>query len=194
MPLCRCHLLAEPPPGLTEDDYNAYMELEQTRLSKHEQLREQEQQDFTQFQIAMQQRELAVKALADDAAAVPVGSAVPLPERELDPSLSFSRLDNAAGAALLSPVLAATPAAAAASSSAAAATAALPPLVLLKRKHSEDAATSKSKDKSEKKKHKKHKKDKTAEAEKKTELDAAAAASSGGNALAGLLAYSDDDE
>jgi hypothetical protein len=95
-----------PPPGLNDEEYAAYQELEAAKRTKHEQTRQQEQQDFTLFQIALQQKELAAlqakeqqeAAAAGDAkkqaaAAAPVGSAVPLPELDqLDPSLSFSHL------------------------------------------------------------------------------------------------------
>lgn len=196
-----------PPPGLSEDDYQAHMDLLEAKRTKHDMKREQEQQDFTQFQIALQQKELALREAESKTAALPVGAAVPLPDLEqLDPSLSFQHLEegragaaatlfgggtaaaaengsSGAGALLLSPQAGGAVAIPAAAGSSIAG--ALPPLILLKRKHSSSdaaggaAAASASSEEKPAKKHKhKHKEKKKDKSESATATATATATSS----------------
>ena len=182
----------KPPPALTEEDYNMYMELEESRQSKHAAQREAEAEDYKLFAEAMKRKEAGLSANATSDPAAPVK--VALTELSaLDPSLGFGHLSSATQSLLGTPAAASnSPIIAATSSSATPANANMP-LLVLKRKHSES-----DKEKKERKSHKKskkHEKDAPSTTAAAPPAPAApgppAAASS---ALAGLGAYGSDDD
>lgn len=197
------------PEGISQEDYNLYLDLEDQKQSKHAAQREQEAADYAAFSQAMKKKELGVTESTPADSAAPQKVALDDPT-QVDPSLGFAHLTaTSASASLLASAVPSSPAAALVATTpmdVSAATAALPVLVL-KRKHSEAA------DK-EKKHHHKHHHKKAKPTDKATEPtsdtpDAAptsqakpatatetATEPAGGSALAGLGlgAYGSDDE
>lgn len=179
----------KPPPGLSEEDYNMFMQLEEDRMSKHAAQREQEAEDYKAFAKAVQSKQQV------DGGGESV-SKVDLKDLDtIDPALSFART-NSPGASLLVDGASAT-------ATSEAATPAMPVFVL-KRKHSTDGGAAEHKEKKHKK-HKKHKKDKddtppptttstSSSSTTNTATTPVASAPAATSALAGLVAYSSDED
>lgn len=207
-----------PPSGLSEEDYNMYMNLEEQRVSKHQAQREQEKEDYELFAQALRSKEEAEEAAKKKAEATASSassssdqpsssSSSVLPDlTALDPTLSFSHLTSqSSSASLLAPsdtLTAATPITSVDSIPSSSST--MPPLVILKRKHNADHPHHHphSDNEPKEKSHKKHKKQKK-EKDQETKIDTNSTTATvtpppppppQTNALAGLAAYSSDDE
>ena len=190
----------KPPPGLSEEEYQIYAEMEEERLRRRESDRERAREDELIFELARKEREDAEAARLALKERNP--NANPLATM-LDPALSFSNPSpgdalvahtndshtnhdsipsSTTAAALLPPVT---------------------PLVVLKRKHKDKES------KKEMKKHKKHKKDNSESTPESaapsstppgslttsaTAMSSSSTEPAATSALAGLAAYSSDDE